>query len=247
MVGSVSVNGLMGLIYAIVLLFSTGPLESLLQTPTGFPFMQIFLDVTKSRAGATVMSVVIISIAIAASVAGVTSTSRTLWAFARDRSTPFDRHLSKVNKSLQIPVHAVVLVTVLQMLLGFIYLGNTTAFNAILSMAIIGMYSSYALPIIQMLWARGRIIGSNDYGPFKLGPILGPVANVISLIWITVVIIFSVFPSSMPVIPQSMNYSIVVMTGWALFGIVYYIFYGRFKFEVAAITDVLDGVPGSRP
>ncbi|UPK95745.1 hypothetical protein LCI18_006680 [Fusarium solani-melongenae] len=247
MVGSVSVNGLMGLIYATVLLFSTGPLESLLQTPTGFPFMQIFLDVTKSRAGATVMSVVIISIAIAASVAGVTSTSRTLWAFARDKSTPFDRHLSKVNKSLQIPVHAVVLVTVLQMLLGFIYLGNTTAFNAILSMAIIGMYSSYALPIIQMMWARGRIIGSNDYGPFKLGRIFGPVANVISLIWITVVIIFSVFPTSMPVIPQSMNYSIVVMTGWVLFGIVYYIFYGRYKFEVAAITDVLDGVPGSRP
>ncbi|KAM5351184.1 hypothetical protein ACJ41O_003907 [Fusarium nematophilum] len=247
MVGSVSVNGLMGLVYAIVLLFSTGPLDSLLQTPTGFPFMQIFLDATKSRAGATVMSIVITSIAIAAAVAGVTSTSRTLWAFARDKSTPFDKQLSKVHKGLQIPVYAIVVVSVLQMLLGFIYLGNTTAFNAILSMAIIGMYSSYAVPIVQMLFARRRIQAANDFGPFKLGPVFGPVANVISLIWITVVILFSTFPTAMPVTPQNMNYSIVVMAGWLVFGVVYYIFRGRYKFEVPVVdNDVVDGIPVPR-
>ena len=70
MVGSVIINGLMGLAYVIVLLFSTGSLESLLTTPTGFPFMQIYLDVTKSRAGTTVMSLLLILIAIAAATAG---------------------------------------------------------------------------------------------------------------------------------------------------------------------------------
>lgn len=243
MVGSVSINGVMGLIFAVILLFSTGPLDSLLQTPTGFPFMQIFLDVTKSRAGASVMSLIITIIAIAAAVAGVTSTSRTLWAFARDKSTPFDKYLSKVNKHL--PIHAIVLVTILQILLGFIYLGNTTAFNATLSMAIIGNYLSYAIPIIQMLWARGRVLSSNDYGPFKLGPVLGPITNVISLVWIGLVSIFSVFPTMLPVTPQNMNYSIVVMAGWILFGAMYYIFFGRYKFEVAVVGAV-DGVPVSR-
>ncbi|KAF4449345.1 amino acid permease [Fusarium albosuccineum] len=244
MVGSVSINGFMGLVYATMLLFSTGPLESLLQTPTGFPFMQIFLDVTKSPAGASVMSFILTCVAIAATVAGITSTSRTLWAFARDKSTPFDKHLSKVDRRLQIPIYAILVVTVLQLLLGLIYLGNTTAFNAILSMAVIGMYTSYALPIAQMLYARRRILTAKDFGPFKLGSVVGPVANVISLVWIVVVIVFSTFPTTMPVTPQNMNYSIVVMAGWLFSGIVYYIFRGRYKFEVPVVgSEVVDGLP----
>ncbi|WKT40408.1 Amino acid/polyamine transporter I [Fusarium oxysporum f. sp. vasinfectum] len=215
----------------------------LLATPTGFPFMQIFLDATKSQAGCTVLSVIITCTAVAATVAGVTSTSRTLWAFARDKSTPFDKQLSKVDKRLQIPVYAVVVVTVLQMLLGLIYLGNTTAFNAILSMSIIGMYVSYAFPIIAMLFARKSLQTSNGFGPFKLGHIAGPAANVISLIWITVVVIFSTFPSAMPVTPQNMNYSIVVMAGWLFAGIAYYVFRGKHKFEVPVVDlDVVEGL-----
>ncbi|KAF5020460.1 hypothetical protein F66182_7539 [Fusarium sp. NRRL 66182] len=247
MVGSVGVNGLMGLVYATMLLFSTGPLEALLQTPTGFPFMQIFLDVTESTAAATVLSLILICIAIAATVAGTTSTSRTLWAFARDRSTPFDKQLSKVNRRLQIPVYAVVVVIVLQMLLGFIYIGNTTAFNAILSMAIIGMYSSYAFPIIAMLFQRQRLLSTNGFGPFRLGRIGGLVANIVSLVWIGVVIIFSTFPTTMPVTPQNMNYSIVVVTGWVLVGVLYYIFRGKYKFQVPNVdSDIVDGIPEPR-
>ncbi|RBR12048.1 hypothetical protein FVER53590_04393 [Fusarium verticillioides] len=243
MVGSVTINGLMGLVYCIIFLFSTGPLEKLLATPTGFPFMQIFLDATKSQAGCTVLSVIITCTAVAATVAGTTSTSRTLWAFARDKSTPFDKQLSKVDKRLQIPVYAVMVVIVLQMLLGLIYLGNTTAFNAILSMSIIGMYVSYAFPIIAMLFARSSIQTSNGFGPFKLGRIAGPAANVISLIWITVVVIFSTFPSAMPVTPQNMNYSIVVLSGWLFAGIAYYVFRGKYKFEVPVVDlDVVEGL-----
>ncbi|KAH6693559.1 choline transport protein [Plectosphaerella plurivora] len=243
MVGSVVINGLMGLAYVIVLLFSTGPLESLLTTPTGFPFMQIYLDVTKSRAGATVMSLLLILIAIAATVAGVTSTSRTLWAFARDKATPYDHYFSFVNKQHHIPIRAVVLVTVLQMLLGLIYIGNTTAFNAILSMAIIGMYLSYALPIGYMLFRGRRVLSAGDYGKFKLGKVVGPVMNVVSLVWMTIVVIFSTFPTMMPVSAQTMNYSIVVLAGWIVFGVVYYFTFGRSKYEVPVISaSVITGM-----
>ncbi|CAI6096297.1 unnamed protein product [Clonostachys chloroleuca] len=250
MVGSVSANGLMGLIYGTMLLFSTGPLEELLATPTGFPFMQIYLDVTKSHVGASIMSCMITLTAIAATVAGVTSTSRTLWAFARDKATPFHGLLSQVNKSHHIPIASIVLVTVLQMVLGFIYLGNSTAFNAILSMAIIGMYASYILPIVYMMIFGRRKLRKSDYGPFQLGPILGPVLNVISLIWMTVVIIFSTFPSVMPVTPANMNYSIVVLVGWLFFGVTYYLLVGRKKFQVPMLGEnVVYGVsvPADKP
>ncbi|RYP49804.1 hypothetical protein DL769_011039 [Monosporascus sp. CRB-8-3] len=153
MVGSVLINGLMGLAYAIVLLYSAGSLESLLETPTGFPFMQIYLDATQSRAGTTVMSVMLVVVATAATVAGVASSSRTLWAFARDRATPFDSYLSAI-------------------LLGLIYLGNTTAFNAVLSMAIIGNYLSYGSPIACMLLYGRSTLQRSDYGPFRMPPAL---------------------------------------------------------------------------
>ena len=78
MVGSVTVNEILGVGYCIMLPFSTGILDTLLATPTSFPFMQIFLGITRSAAGATVMSLIITVIAIAATTAGVTSTSRSL-------------------------------------------------------------------------------------------------------------------------------------------------------------------------
>ncbi|KAH9231230.1 hypothetical protein K456DRAFT_1751689 [Colletotrichum gloeosporioides 23] len=227
MVGSVVANGLMGLVYVVVLLFSTGSLETLLATPTGFPFMQIYLDATKSRAGATVMSLTLITVAIAATVGCITSASRTL----------------HVHKDLQVPVRAIAVVTIMQLLLGFLYLGNITAFNAVLSMAIIGIYLSYSIPIAYMLLVGRNRLTRKEYGPFRLGGFLGPVLNVVSLVWMTVVIMFSTFPSAQPVTAQNMNYSTVVMAGWLVSGLCYYFARGHAKFEVpVVISEVVDGV-----
>ncbi|KAH0443871.1 amino acid transporter [Colletotrichum camelliae] len=215
MVGSVVVNGLMGLVYVIVLLFSTGSLETLLATQR----------------------------AIAATVGCITSASRTLWAFARDKAVPFDAYFSHVHKDLQVPVRAIAVVTIMQILLGFLYLGNTTAFNAVLSMAIIGIYLSYSIPIAYMLLVGRNRLSRKEYGPFRLGGFLGPMLNVFSLVWMTVVIIFSTFPSAQPVTAQNMNYSTVVMAGWLVSGLCYYFARGHAKFEVpVVISEVVEGV-----
>lgn len=242
MVGSVTINAVMGLGYTIMLLYCTGPLGELLSTPTGFPFMQIYLNATRSHAGATILSLILILIATAATAAGITSTSRTVWAFARDGGTPFPSYFSRVSKRLEIPVRAVLVITILQMLLGFIYLGNTTAFNAILAMAIIGVYLSYLLPIVYMLLYGRPKMQRSDFGPFYLGRGLGVVLNLISILWLMVVIVFSTFPTVVPVTPQNMNYSSVVMAGWLVFGAVYYFAGGWKKFKVPVVEDeVADG------
>ncbi|ETS87878.1 hypothetical protein PFICI_01706 [Pestalotiopsis fici W106-1] len=243
MVGSVVVNGLIGVAYCIVLLFSIGSLEDILATPTGFPFMQIYLDATKSRAGATVMSLLLIIIAATANVACVTSASRTAWAFARDKALPFDKVFCKVSKKHQVPSNCIILVTVIQVLLGFIYLGSTAAFNAILSMAIIGLYLSYTLPIIYMLLYGRQKHVAGHWGPFRLGRPLGITFNIVSVMWMTLVMVFSTFPGTMPVTPENMNYSSVVMVGWLVFGFIYYLVRGKNKYEVphvnvATVTSV---------
>ncbi|OAG44290.1 hypothetical protein AYO21_01286 [Fonsecaea monophora] len=227
MVGSVVANGIIGFAYCLMLLFSLGDLPSLLESPTGFPFMQLYLNVTKSPAGATTLSLVICLIATAANAAGLTSTSRTFWAFARDEATPFAKYFAHVDSKLKVPVRMIVLVSVLQGLLGFIYLGNTTAFNAILSMAIIGMYLSYLLPVIYMV-IYGRVkLSKDEYGPFKLGKLGGVLTNVLAIVWLIFAMIFSTFPNFQPVTAQNMNYSTVVLAGWVGGGALYYFFRGR--------------------
>ncbi|KAH6711871.1 amino acid transporter-like protein [Leptodontidium sp. MPI-SDFR-AT-0119] len=231
MLGSVLVNGILGFGYALMLLFSLGDLGELLESPTGFPFMQLFLNVTESKAGSTILILAVTFIAVAANAAGCTSTSRTFWAFARDSATPFPEYFAHVNTSLQIPVRSVVLVTAAQMLLGFIYLGNSTAFNAILSMAILGMYTSYLLPIVYMTFYGRRKLGVAQFGPFKLGNSLGPVVNIAAICWLLVAIVFSTFPTLQPVTPQNMNYAIVVMGGWLVTGVAFFFTSGRRRYS----------------
>ncbi|KAF9890350.1 hypothetical protein FE257_006016 [Aspergillus nanangensis] len=226
MVGSCVLNGIMGLGYVILLLYSTGPLKDLLATPTGFPFMEIYLHATRSPIGATMMCLSFTIIAVVATGAATASTSRTLWAFARDGATPLHHQISKVDNATQVPVLAILIVVTLQALLGFIYLGNTTAYNAILAMAAIGMYLSYLLPIACMLSYRLRKTHAVTDGEFRLGQPFGVCLNVVSISWLTVAIIFSAFPSELPVTPQNANYSSAVMIGWILFGAVYYFGWG---------------------
>ena len=222
MVGSVLANGIIGFAYCLMLLFSLGDLTSLLESPTGFPFMQLFLNVTQSPAGATVLALTICLIATAANAGGLTSTSRTFWAFARDEAAPFSSYFAHVHSGLKVPVRMIVLVSVLEALLGFIYLGNTTAFNAILSMAIIGMYLSYLLPVVYMLLYGRSKLRKEEYGPFKHGQIGGVLVNVVAVVWLIFAMIFSTFPNFQPVTPQNMNYSTVVLAGWVLGGALYY-------------------------
>jgi amino acid transporter len=225
MIGSVVVNGILGLGYCIMLLFSLGDLNSLLTSATGFPFIQLYLNVTQSSAGATVLTLSISLIAIAANSAGLTSTSRTAWAFARDSAIPFSGYFSHIDEKINVPSRMIVIITALEMVLGFIYLGSTTAFNAVLSMAVLGVYGSYLVPIVYMVF-YGRD-GTHAFGAFKLGRKTGITLNIIAIIWLTVAMVFSTFPSYQPVTPENMNYSVVVMGGWMVLGAVYFLFWGR--------------------
>ncbi|KAF4769700.1 hypothetical protein HAV15_012029 [Penicillium sp. str.  len=246
MIGSVMINGVIGLVYAIVLLFSSGDLQSLLESKTGFPFMQLFFNVTGSPAGASVLALCITLIAMAANAACVTSTSRTAWAFARDGGLPASQLFAKVSPTLKVPVYMVLVVGFLQMLLGFIYLGSSTAFNAVLSMAILGMYASYISPIMFMLIYGRResapIFRGLGSGSFNLGPRWGPVVNIAAILWLIIGMVFSTFPTVEPVTPENMNYCIVVTMGWMLVGGVYYYLLGGKKQFTGPVVELAEGL-----
>lgn len=100
MLVAILLNGAFGWGIVIAVLFVTIDIESVLESPTaalGFPYMQIFYDSVGSTGGATGMTVVLLIMTVCGTIAALTTASRLVWAFARDRGLPFWRHVSKVG------------------------------------------------------------------------------------------------------------------------------------------------------
>jgi choline transport protein len=100
------------------------------------------------------MTAIVIMLTWACATGIITTASRMVWSFARDRGTPFSNTLSYVSRVKRIPVVGVLTATVLAALLTLIYIGSSTAFNDIVSLTITGFYSSYLLPASFLLYHR---------------------------------------------------------------------------------------------
>jgi amino acid transporter len=164
---SVIVNGIVGFAMMITVLYCLGDANSVLQTPSRFPFIEIFYNSVKSVSGAVGMSVVVLILTWGCATGITTSASRMTWSFARDGGMPFSQNLSKVSKSSQIPVVAIIVVTISAALLVLIYIGSYAAFNDVISLTITGFYGSYFLPCAFLLYHRvkGHILPYDSQFP----------------------------------------------------------------------------------
>lgn len=131
------------------------------------------------------------------------------------------------------PLNSLALITVVCFALSLIYIGSTTAYNAIISLTAIGLHVSYVLPIlfIMLRKIRGPPVA---YGPFSLGKWGVPV-NMFALVYLVFVIIWMPFPTMLPVTASNMNYAGPILLAIILCGIADWFISGhkRFKFPVA--------------
>jgi amino acid transporter len=137
--------------------------------------------------------------------------SRATWAFARDKAIPFHHWFSKISPHLQdVPVNALLLSTVIQVLLGLIYLGSSAAFNAFVGVAVMCLGASYAMPVAILL-----LNGRQDMhdAPFNLGR-FGTVINSIAVLWIMFAIVLFSMPAVIPVTKSSMSEWMCLMWIW---------------------------------
>lgn len=96
MMWSVYLNGAMGLLMAITMCFCLGDLSAVVDTPTGYPFIEVFYNATKSYAATNIMVTIIIITLTACCVSEVATSSRQLWSFARDKGIPFSNWFALV-------------------------------------------------------------------------------------------------------------------------------------------------------
>lgn len=152
------------------LLFVAGDLTDVISSPAG-PLNQILYNATGSRAGMVCLLMFPLICLLFATTAIMTTSSRMTYgefcntanswfmltsaAFARDGGLPFSRYLARVHKRLDVPLEALGLTTAVVTIFGLIFLGSTSAFNAIVSASVVALGVSYGIPItINCL--RGR-------------------------------------------------------------------------------------------
>jgi choline transport protein len=97
MIWTTFINGALGLVLIITFCMTLGDLNSVIDTPTGQPYIQVFFNATQSYAGATVLSALVIFMAMFCNLSIVATASRQLFAFARDQGVPFASWLAYVR------------------------------------------------------------------------------------------------------------------------------------------------------
>ena len=95
---STYLNSFLGLIMVITLIFTWGDADKIATTATGYPFIQVLFNVTKSHAATDILSSILIITLTASVIACVATASRQLWAFARDRGAPFSETVAYVSR-----------------------------------------------------------------------------------------------------------------------------------------------------
>lgn len=177
LLASILMGIITGLIFLTILLFVLKDIDAVISSPAG-PLMQIFYDSTGSKVGSICLMIVPLVCFLFASVSLMTTSSRMTYAFARDKGLPFSSTFSRVHRGLGLPLPAIFLTAFIDVLLGCIFLGSTSAFNAIASASIVALGVSYAIPII-ILCLRGRHVLPADR-VFKLPDTVGWIVNLVS-------------------------------------------------------------------
>lgn len=221
----VPVGGMAGLFFILPICFTLPPLEDIINlSQSGQALPYIFGEVMGSPAGGMGLMALVLTITLFCSISITVASSRTTWAFARDDALPLSRLWSRVDKRLGVPIYALALVTLVQMLLGLINLGSTSAFTAFVSVGVIGLAVSYAIPIGTSLWHKRREV---HRARWNCGAIVGSVANVVALCWIAFEVVLFCMPTALPVTAVSMTYAVVVFVGFLAISAGWYFIYAH--------------------
>ncbi|KAI5478072.1 hypothetical protein MNV49_005437 [Pseudohyphozyma bogoriensis] len=112
-------------LFLICLFFSIQDIDAVLASPTDYPLAEIFRQAA-GNGGGIALTVIFLIANFPALPNTQISTSRLVWAVARDGGLPFSKFFAKVDPKTKVPLNAQVLVwflaTVLGALVGFVML-----------------------------------------------------------------------------------------------------------------------------
>ncbi|KAM3418236.1 hypothetical protein BST61_g4237 [Cercospora zeina] len=223
------INYISGFVMTVTFMFNLGDLDEILEPNSGQPWVSAIFAITGSKAGTIVLIVIMTVMYFFCAVNQVTTSSRQVFAFARDKGLPFHQFLSRVRPDSGVPANSVYVTLIFTCLLSLIIIGSTVAFNIILSVSATGLFTSYLTVIVTVLAKRIR---GEKFPPskFSLGK-WGALVNVIAICFLIVAYVFLFFPAAPNPAPPDMNWAILVYGVVVLFAFVWYFVRGRHEYD----------------
>ncbi|KAJ3035215.1 hypothetical protein HK097_004265, partial [Rhizophlyctis rosea] len=115
--------------------------------------------------GAVGLGILLLVVQWTTMVSALAAQARVTYAFARDNALPFSKLWSRLTTTSRIPMNALWLITILNILLILPVFGSLTAYSALASIGTVAQYIGYSVPIFL------RVIHSRHFpvGKFHLG------------------------------------------------------------------------------
>ncbi|KAJ9653970.1 hypothetical protein H2201_009067 [Coniosporium apollinis] len=200
--------------YMVAIFYTISDLDAVLNNTFLFPIAAIYRQATGS-AGGSVGLLILAFLPTFFSCFGLYLTaSRMFWTLARDNATPFSERFGRVSERFKNPFNSIALCGVICTLLGFIYLGSSTAFSAFVGSFVVLSTLSYLAAILPHLLSNRSSVSPGRF--WMKGPV-GYVVNIISCLYITAFVVIFCFPFFLPVDAASMNYASLITGGLSLF------------------------------
>ncbi|KAJ6788384.1 hypothetical protein PWT90_04644 [Aphanocladium album] len=224
MVATIFINTFAGLLFLIPLMFVMPAAEVAAIIASGQPVPYIIKAAVGSAGGAIGLLIPLMVLALICGIGCTTAASRCVWAFARDGAIPGSKWWVQVNRKLDVPLNAMMLSMVVQIVLGVINFGSAVAFNAFSGVGVICLTASYATPIaINMMTGRRKVADAL----FPLGK-FGYVANAIAVAWSLLALPLFCMPTNYPVTEiTAVNFASVVFAAAMAISALWYIVWGH--------------------
>jgi amino acid permease (GABA permease) len=200
-VNSVLVSLAAGWVLLLGLTFAIQDYDHAVNSPTGVPPAQIFIDAAGQKTGELLL-LIAIGAQLFCGMASVTANSRMIYAFARDGALPGSRFWHRINKRTRTPTNSVWFGAVGAFLLAVPYLWSSTAYAAVTSIATVGLYVAYVTPVFL------RVLKGRDFerGPWNLGRWGRPV-GIVASVWVVLIFVLFMLPQVSPITPATFNYT----------------------------------------
>ena len=175
------------------------------------PIYEMWFQATKSSSAATVFVVLLCCAAVFALIGAQQTASRLTWSLARDRALIGSKWLSEMHTELEVPVWGLLFNFAIMFIIGCIYLGSSSAFNAFIGTGLVLQHISYAFPAALLMY-RGR---AETWLPrsrsFRLPGVSGWIVNAITIGFAVLVLVFYDFSTVLPVTVTNMSRLIPIL------------------------------------
>jgi amino acid transporter len=169
------------------------------------PPAQIWIEAVGLTGGLLIL-LIVIGAQFYCGMSSVTANSRMIYAFARDGAIPGSKFWHRINPRTRTPTNSIWFAAVGAFLLGLPYLFNPVAYAAVTSIAVIGLYIAYIIPVFLRL----RAGDSFQRGPWHLGSWSRPI-GIVATMWVVFIAILFMLPQVTPINATTFNYAPVAV------------------------------------